>query len=458
MNNISINFSETNGPIKPVNAVNNGPTLPSVRQGSRSNFEYYKEAKFPYARNHDASFYGPYGGEHIVDVHRIFKYFGADENDPESYFFEPTDNYVKNTIASGTKVFYRLGAAIEHYHKYGTRVPKDFAKWARICEHIIAHYTEGWANGFHYDIEYWEIWNEPDCINPDGTNPCWQGTTEQFIDLFEVTAKHLKARFPHLKIGGPAFSYPCPKDFKNKFLNAVRDRNIPLDFYSYHWYGDDIGVLKETILNAQRELAGVGLMGTQTVLNEWNYVKGWLEDDWRYSKKVEKNLKGSSFVAGCLCVAQENPLDMFMYYDARPCGMNGLFDTGNFARLKPYYPFLLFSKLSDMGRYVKADNKEEDIYICAAKTEGKAGFMLTYYNDNDGQYRSSAKPAEKIRKVGLDILMPDADASYSLKYYLTDETRDNELIKEEIQKDGSFKLCIDIDLYSTYYIELEKQG
>lgn len=68
--------------------------------------------EIPYARNHDASFYSAYGGEHTVDVHRIFKNFDADENDPASYIFEPTDVYTKNTFAAGTKVFYRLGADI----------------------------------------------------------------------------------------------------------------------------------------------------------------------------------------------------------------------------------------------------------------------------------------------------------------------------------------------------------
>ena len=197
MANLNLDFSSVSGKIKVLNAVNNGPTAQSVR--GTSNFDAYKALELPYARNHDASFSTFYGGEHTVDVHRIFKNFDADENDPKSYAFDATDKYTANTFAAGTKIFYRLGASIEHGYKYGTYPPKDFAKWARICEHIIRHYTEGWADGFNYDIEYWEIWNEPDCRNPDGTNPCWQGTDEQFIDFYEVAAKHLKSKFPHLK-------------------------------------------------------------------------------------------------------------------------------------------------------------------------------------------------------------------------------------------------------------------
>ncbi len=50
---------------------------------------------------------------------------------------------------------------VEHeIKKYGTLVPKDFHKWAVICEHIIKHCNEGFAGGKHYGIEYFEI-----CMN-----------------------------------------------------------------------------------------------------------------------------------------------------------------------------------------------------------------------------------------------------------------------------------------------------
>ena len=71
-------------------------------------------------------------------------------------------------VNAGVEPYYRLGITIEHqaYIKpYHTFPPKDPEKWARICEHIIRHYTEGWADGYHYNIRYWEIWNEPEVQN-----------------------------------------------------------------------------------------------------------------------------------------------------------------------------------------------------------------------------------------------------------------------------------------------------
>ena len=111
MQNIKLDLAKLGGKIKYMNGVNNGPTSPNVR-GTATNFDLYKEAEFSFARLHDSSFFTGYGGDFSVDVHRIFRNFDADVNDPASYIFEPTDDYIKNLVASGTKVFYRLGASI----------------------------------------------------------------------------------------------------------------------------------------------------------------------------------------------------------------------------------------------------------------------------------------------------------------------------------------------------------
>ena len=56
--------------------------------------------------------------------------------------------------------------------------PADAAKWAAICVGIIRHYNEGWANGFHHGIRYWEIWNEP-----ENRPAMWTGTDEDYLAL-----------------------------------------------------------------------------------------------------------------------------------------------------------------------------------------------------------------------------------------------------------------------------------
>lgn len=68
----------------------------------------------------------------------------------------------------------------------------DFQKWAVVCEHIVRHYNEGWADGYHLNIKYWEIWNEPDLGSEDpATSKTWGGTKEQFYDMVaEIKAEN----------------------------------------------------------------------------------------------------------------------------------------------------------------------------------------------------------------------------------------------------------------------------
>lgn len=442
MTTVNVNLNNTAGEIKPMNAVNNGPVGSPVRKSG--NFELYKNAEIPFSRNHDAAFCSDYGGEFSVDVHNIFRNFGADENDPNSYIFEPTDEYVKITAEAGTQTFYRLGSKIEHGFKFGTFPPHDFAKWARICEHIIRHYNEGWANGFHCNIEYWEIWNEPDCRNHDGTNPCWQGTQEQFIDLYEITAKHLKKCFPNLKIGGPAFCSPWRDDFKRSFLKAVKEREIPLDFYSYHCYGKTPLNVYETVLEGEQALAEFGLENTPTILNEWNYIKGWLADEWKYSLNEEKTVKGSAFIAGTMSVCQNSSLSMLMYYDARPCGMNGIFKAFTYEPLKGYYSFIMFRDLKRLGTHIPTERLVDDIYTCAATNGTESAIMLTHYNDDD------STPATDVK---LEI--SGAANGVTVEYYLLDKTHDLELIKEEKFTSSEFALYLKPDNYASYLIKIK---
>ena len=142
-----------------------------------------------------------------MDVPNLFRNFDADETDPANYDFAFTDLLIENLVKNGVEPYFRLGVTIENradIRAYRVLPPKDYAKWARICEHIIRHYTEGWANGFKWKITRWEIWNEPEGHETPETNCMWRAPFSEYCKFYEVASKHLKAKFPHLMIGGYA--------------------------------------------------------------------------------------------------------------------------------------------------------------------------------------------------------------------------------------------------------------
>ena len=438
-----VDFAQKCGSVKPMHAVNNGPVYKFAEDQRITNIDSYRAAGIPYARTHDASFCATYGGEHTVDIHAIFPDFDADANDPASYDFILTDEYLKVIEFAGTRTFYRLGCKIEHWKKkYGTLPPKDFHKWAVICEHIIRHYTEGWADGFRMDIEYWEIWNEPD-LDPDDSDHkrCWGGTKAQFFELYDIAAKHLKKCFPHLRIGGPALAGNL--EWADEFLAQLK---APLDFFSWHIYA---AVPEKVIERAEKVRAMLdkhGFQNTESILNEWNYVRGWTGEDWLYSLRMEKSIKGAAFIAATMAESQKSSIDMLMYYDARPSGMNGMFCTDFICDcLKGYYPFRMFNELYKLGESVQVENGE-NIYGTAACSDKKAAVMLTHYNDDD-----SAQPKDvRVEMHGLS-----GENGVRARYYLLDREKDMALVREEIFGGNVFTAFLTLENLSTMLIELE---
>jgi len=407
---LKFDLEKHGGKFKIMNAVNNGPSHKRHAQNQPlSNLEKYKAAGIPYARNHDASFYAPYGGEHTVDISAIFPDFDAPVDDPASYDFACTDEYTLVTLEAGTQTFYRLGQKIEHtIKKFHTHPPKDFKKWAQICEHIIRHFNEGWADGYELGIEYWEIWNEPDMMSPT----TWGGTQEEFFDFYEIAAKHLKSCFPDLKIGGPALAYKL--DWAEEFLAEMQKRQVPMDFFSWHCYTIyPSGVIYKAD-SFRALLDKYGYSDTISILDEWAPIKNFYDDYVESLKNIAK-IKGASYVMATMSEGQHSDsVDMLMYYDARPCAFNCLFNI-YMDKLKGYYPFQWYSYLYNCTAEVRVDAEPDGIYtLCGVDDNDKVTAIITYYDADDNMSDKDVKI--DFGKVG------------EYEIYLVDETHDGELI------------------------------
>jgi len=445
MKKLSVDLGNITGPVKPMHAVNNGPVYKFKADMRVTNIDYFREAGIPYARNHDASSFGIYGGEHTVDIHAVFPNFDADPYDENSYDFACTDEYLKVIDFAGVKTYYRLGSKIEHWvKKYGTLPPKDFNKWAVICEHIIKHYNYGWADGFHYGLEYWEIWNEPDLDADDSDNKrTWGGTKAQFFDLYEIASKHLKECFPELKIGGPAIAGKW--DWGKDFIFEMKKRNAPLDFFSWHCYASAVENVKLAVEYFRKTLDEAGYTETESILNEWNYVCGWTAEKWIESIKTMKNYKGAAFTASVMETCQNLELDMLMYYDARPSALNGLFETDLVCNvLKGYYPFYMFNQLYKLKNAVAVKSLSENLYGCGATDGTDSAVMLTYYNDKD----------LSSEDIEIEIINPGNKNGAELEFYLLDEDHDNVLIRKETFNSEKHSSILTLKMYSTVLVKI----
>ena len=379
IHDFKIDFDSVSGKVKPLHGINNSPltfgeALPELRQ-----------AGIPFLRTHDTA--GAFGGSHYIDIPNLFPDPEADPESPDSYDFAFTDAYLKGIIASGIKIFYRLGVTIENHWKikpYHIFPPDDPRKFARICEQVVRHYNQGWANGFHYGIEYWEIWNEPE-------NPAmWTGSREEFFEFYRVVANHLKSRFPKLKIGGYGgcgfygMNRNNQSDFEKSFVFwfedflkyvTARKTAAPLDFFSWHLYSHDPVEIALHAEYVSLRLKAHGLGSAENIFNEWNYI------DFKNPERWDdmKGMVGATFTAAAFALLQSVPVDKAMYYDALPsrryCGLYE-FPSGRVTRT--YWSFAAFNELYRLGTAVSAEpNPVPGIFLLAAKNQaGSKGKIL----------------------------------------------------------------------------------
>jgi hypothetical protein len=325
---MEVDASKTVGKIYSLLGTNCGPVFFSREQSQPpDNFiESYRRLGIDIIRTHD--FYGP------TDWYVIFPKWDADPNDPASYDFASSDTRIKPILANGFQCFYRLGTSWKGARREPINDPPgtlrgpdgrvthqadraDFQKWATICAQTVRHYTQDWKAGFHYDIEYWEIWNEPDLAAQ-----FWTGTPEQYYLLYEEAARAIKQFNPKLKVGGPACTGALREAYVEGFLAYCRDHRVPLDFFSWHSYGGrgDFNPYKfhQDALRVRKALDQHGFPNAENIITEWNAgIQQTL-----FSETPE----GAAFYASTLaCLMDANIQRAFQYRGDRQPGL-GLHD------------------------------------------------------------------------------------------------------------------------------------
>ncbi|HOP10072.1 MAG TPA: hypothetical protein PK629_01120 [Oscillospiraceae bacterium] len=410
-----IDFNKIIGPIKPVNGTCNAPTERTAK--------YFKKVRPSYTRLHDSFIH------HLacVDVPAIFPNFDADENDPKNYFFAPTDYYIKSIKDTGMDIVYRLGNSMEGGpFRFHNQPPKDFEKWARICCRIIEHYNHGWADGFTYDIRYWEIWNEPDADLGRSAMAMagqWSGTPEQFYEFYCVASSVLKNRYPELKFGGYAscaVDEPSRRIFFEGFLTALQKAPHAFDFFSFHAYGDSFKKLRDRVHYITQSLENNGFSDIELLCTEYNYF--WeFEDIWpklgdpngEYFRAAlfeeMRSARAASYILGAMITFQNLPVQIANFY--RTDGGGGwdtCFDPHGVPQ-KPYYALMAFHEVSGMNQ-IECTGGADGVLVLAAKSNAEKVILIANYEGVAREY--------KFETAGL----PE---KYEARFFVTDNNNDH---------------------------------
>ncbi|WP_371876824.1 beta-xylosidase [Sphingomonas sp. DG1-23] len=166
------------------------------------------------------------------------------ENGKPVYDWTKIDQLYDALLGMGIKPFVELGFTPEaiasspqtiFFWKGNTSHPEPRA-WRTLVDAFVRHLRSRYGEA---EIRSWyfEVWNEP---NLDGF---WERADQKaYFELYEASARAIKAIDPRLRIGGPATAGAA---WVPEFLDFASKRGLPVDFVATHTYGVDGGFLDE---------------------------------------------------------------------------------------------------------------------------------------------------------------------------------------------------------------------
>jgi xylan 1,4-beta-xylosidase len=163
------------------------------------------------------------------------------------------------------------------YWKANTSHPRPEA-WRDLVHAFVTHIIERYGKE---EVRSWpfEVWNEP---NLEGF---WEKADQKaYFDLYDNTARTIKAIDPELKVGGPSTAGAA---WVPEFLSHVKANGTPVDFVTTHTYGVDGGFLDEMgkadtklssspdaivgdIRKVRREIEASAYPGLKLYFTEWS--------------------------------------------------------------------------------------------------------------------------------------------------------------------------------------------
>jgi len=106
--------------------------------------------------------------------------------------------------------------------------PSDWAEWHALVAALGRHLVERYGIE---EVAQWafEVWNEPNLV------VFWSGTQQDYLRLYDESARALKGVDPRLRVGGPS---TAASEWVESLASHARESGVALDFVSTHTYGN----------------------------------------------------------------------------------------------------------------------------------------------------------------------------------------------------------------------------
>jgi xylan 1,4-beta-xylosidase len=176
-------------------------------------------------------------------------------------------SFMPSELASGPQAF--------GFYKGNITPPTSYEAWGSFIKELGVFLVERYGLT---KVSQWpiEVWNEPNL-----RHVFWNGTQQDYFQLYKSAAVALKSIDSSLKVGGPA---TAATEWIPDFLAFCAQENAPVDFVSTHIYPGDsqsklfgVGiklpiseVVPKAIKNARQQVRASTFSNLPLYVNEWS--------------------------------------------------------------------------------------------------------------------------------------------------------------------------------------------
>ena len=170
-------------------------------------------------------------------LHDVLGVYRESADGTPEHDFEGVDRVIDGLLATGLRPIVELSFMPESLAADpGPRVfdyighispPRDMARWADLVEALVRHLVA--RHGLD-EVARWgfEVWNEPNI------QVFWSGRQSDYFDLYDATARAVKAVDERLLVGGPS---TAAAGWVDDLLHHADQTGVPVDFVTTHTYG-----------------------------------------------------------------------------------------------------------------------------------------------------------------------------------------------------------------------------
>ncbi|PWC07881.1 GH39 family glycosyl hydrolase [Mycetocola zhujimingii] len=249
------------------------------------------------------------------------------------YTFAYVDKVFDSILDTGARPFVELGFMPRElatqtetlfWWKAHCSPPNDMAAWVALVTATLEHWIERYGIE---EVRTWpfEVWNEPNLVPH-----FWTGTRTEYFQLYEETAKAIKAIDSQLRVGGPSSSVfvpdarydgeyhdtsveaataeapdpellPWKPVWIHEFISYCAERDVPIDFLSTHLYPTDFAFDTQGVgrhISRQRDSTRNDLVVMRQIIAESPYPNAELHiTEWSTSPSSRDRMHDTVFAA-----------------------------------------------------------------------------------------------------------------------------------------------------------------